>query len=239
MPLNIISIRNRRCYRTQIIRRARHFFTIGFLPSRIILKAWHIWLQQLLILLPLGVLVKGYAWERWQRAFLALSFAVLILLLLHVRMASNINLYVDSVIGVYWGMMLVDYYYSKRRVADILFLLPVVFFFVILKPGMLSFLVFLSIILIVDQSMQREGSVIKHIAAVILILGAGLLSHWLWHFFLYVHYSAIFPYLQALSPLTLTVKQIAVIGYFFWEIVKSLPTTLAILLLVIATVILT
>lgn len=193
--------------------------------------------QQLLLLFPLGVLVKDYPWERWQRSFLVLSFAVLILLILHVRMATDVTLYVDGLIGLYFGIMLLCYYYSERKLTDIFFLIPTVFFFVSLKGHITGLLFFLCVILFIDQA-HRAKHPFKSFFALLLLIVVGLISYWSWHIYLYWHHPSPQTIFRAWPTLPLSPEQFAVIGRFALKILKYLPTAIAILLVAAASVIL-
>lgn len=107
--------------------------------------------QQVLLLLPLGVLVKKYEWPQWQRAFLTFSLGVYILLVLHVPMASDVNLDLSGVNGVYFSMMLMAFYYSKRRWQDLVFLIAPLSFFVLLQSTSLETLVLFVLLLALIQ----------------------------------------------------------------------------------------
>lgn len=194
--------------------------------------------QQLLLLLPLGFLVKNYPWERWQRAFLVLSFAVLVLLLLHVRMASDVTLYVDNLIGIYFAIILVSYYYSERNVSDILYLIPAVFFFASLKGHATGFLYFLCMILVVDQ-VNHSKHVLKSLVAVFSLFVIGLAGYWSWHLFLYLHHYNPFMDLRAWPSFPLTATQLVIFKNYLIQLLKYLPTAIAIILVAAATTFLT
>lgn len=194
--------------------------------------------HQLLILLPLGIFVKNYSWNRWQRAFLVLTSAVLILLLFNVQMASNITLNANDVVGVFLGMILASYYYSERTEEDILFLFPVVFFFVTLKPDVFAFLFLICLIFIVDQCVLKSKKLWRQIAFTFLLLLVGFLSYWSWQLFMQRNDPGLIPHIQFWPSWSLSSHDVALADHFLRVVISYLPMIVAIILIVMANVLL-
>ncbi len=203
--------------------------------------------QQMLILLPLGVLLKDTLWKQWPRAFLSLAFAVVILLLLRVQMASKITLYLDGIVGIYFGMSLLQYRRSDGQAADILYLAPILFSFMLLKFKLLGFTLPIITILLADQCRRifinrNEGNnkLLPRFGALLTLLMTVLTARETWLHYLRAIHAKVEWTLQASIPdtikniftLNFTPSQQLTLHHFFHATIKLLPMIFVVVVLV-------
>jgi len=201
--------------------------------------------QQILILLPLGILLKDIAWRKWPRAFLSLAFASLILMFLHVHMGTKINLYLDGVVGIYFGMCLLHSRESKNSFWNVFYYIPILFAFMLLKIKLFGFALFITAFILVGGVTKATLSgYSKRMLGVLLLLATLLVAHWSWE-----HYIRFMPFanekslrasfsqvVKILLTLDFTPLQERIALNFAYASVKLLPVVAIIFALAFCTV---
>jgi len=190
--------------------------------------------QQMLILLPLGVMLKDIPWEKWQRAFLAIAFSVIILILRHVHMGAKITLYLDGVVGIYFGMCLLQSRQSENTVTDFLYFVPVLFALVLLKVKLLAFALLILFFMLLGRSTAKLS---KKILMLVLLVAVVLVAIWSWqHYVSFVPLSMTWKLHASLSHVTQTLlsldftsAQELTIKAFLSACLKVLPYVIVIL----------
>jgi len=140
--------------------------------------------QQMLLLLPLGVILRNSAWPNWQRPLLIMAIAAACMMLLHVHMGAKITLYLDGLVGVYFGISLLCARESAGSLKDVLYFAPVVFAMMLLKVKLLGFVLLVLFFLLVGS---RSVSLTKKIFTVLLLVLIALVASWSWQYYSIIH----------------------------------------------------
>ncbi len=141
--------------------------------------------QCLLIMAPLSILVQNYQWSNVRKTFIAYFSALLALLLLKVQIGPTDSLYMDSAVGVYFGMSLVAYLSSAKNISNILYLIPVIAAFVLFKQKLMPFVLIISAIILFDQIYYyRSKNIITRMFSVALLPITAWLVTQSWHDYL-------------------------------------------------------
>jgi hypothetical protein len=110
--------------------------------------------QQLLILTAIPVTLRSIRWKNWQLVFLGYSFLLLMLKFLHAEIGFTGSLYMDVIVGIYLGSIVVCYRLSDRKCADILWLIPPIFALLIFKLHLFPIILGVTVFIILDQLLQ-------------------------------------------------------------------------------------
>jgi len=110
--------------------------------------------QQLLMLSAIPVILKNIDWKDWPLAFLGYSFLLLILKFFHAQIGYTGSLYMDVIIGVYFGCIIVCYRLSNRKSSDILLLIPPIFALSIFKLHLFPMILAITVFIVLDQLLQ-------------------------------------------------------------------------------------
>jgi hypothetical protein len=110
--------------------------------------------QQLLMLVAIPVVLKNIRWKDWPAAFLGYSILLLAFKLFHTQIGFTGSLYVDALIGIYFGSIIMYYRLSNRKSLDILLLIPPVFALSIFKSHLFSIVLAITSFVIFDQLLQ-------------------------------------------------------------------------------------
>ncbi|OGT66997.1 MAG: hypothetical protein A3J38_09350 [Gammaproteobacteria bacterium RIFCSPHIGHO2_12_FULL_45_9] len=98
--------------------------------------------HMLLLLLPLLPLMRTANWQAWPRTLVSIAIAFGILTALGLHTGLNSSIYMDTAVGIYFGVLLVTQEEAlKEDPRAQWLLLPLVMAFTLLRPKILSFVV--------------------------------------------------------------------------------------------------
>ncbi|MCH9743685.1 MAG: hypothetical protein K0U29_02015 [Gammaproteobacteria bacterium] len=128
--------------------------------------------QAIFIYSPLALLTADIPWEKWINAFLISIFSILILTLLNAKLIMSGSVYMDSPVGVYFGMCIAAYYCSEKTAKNIYYLIPAICILMLLKLNMMFFVGIIIFTLLVDQFIiqRKNQKIITPAVFAILIL---------------------------------------------------------------------
>jgi len=148
--------------------------------------------QIVLTITPLSILASNISWRHWGKACAMLCATILVLgLVLQFRFGPTNILYKDQLVGVFFGMGIVSYLYSKRHAKDILMLIPMVFAMSLFKLKLLPLVLVMTVViasecvidLMYEKGAQRKEA-LKKLFAVISLPIASLIASLTWSHYL-------------------------------------------------------
>ncbi|MCP4473246.1 MAG: hypothetical protein GY821_01465 [Gammaproteobacteria bacterium] len=110
--------------------------------------------QAILLFSPLSILLQGFSWKKIANAIT--SYVIICsLLVLYFRIFIDpnhpIDVYMDSVVGIFLGMGLTYYFQSKRTALNIIYLSPIFFTFILLKMKLMPLALLALLLIFFDQ----------------------------------------------------------------------------------------
>lgn len=176
--------------------------------------------QSLLIMAPLAILVAGFEWSSWKKVFIFYSFLLFVLLVLKVQIGPIDSLYMDSAVGIYFGMSMVAYLKSNKTVSAILYLIPAMIAMTLFKQKLFPLVIMITLIIAIDQLVNRDTrNRFSTIVAIMLLPVASYLATLSWHH----HLNAMHTKIEWALPLTMTK-----LHDIFFAPVGSIPHTIII-----------
>ncbi len=140
--------------------------------------------QCLLIMASLSILIHQYRWESWKNAFIAYTITLTLLLLLRVKMGPVDSLYMDSDVGIYFGMMIAAYFTSQKNISTILYLIPMVAAMTLFKQKLFPLILMATVVMFIDIIIFNRKNIFPKIGALILLpMTACFVTH-SWHQYL-------------------------------------------------------
>lgn len=108
--------------------------------------------QNIFFMAPIAIVVSYSKWSHFKStiSFLCLTLFFLVLAY-NFHIGDNITLTVDHGIGLFFGGTLLAYYFSQRTSVDVIFLLPLIFCYSLLKPMVFPFVLLTTVIIFIDQ----------------------------------------------------------------------------------------
>lgn len=140
--------------------------------------------QCLLLMAPLSILIQHFDWSSWKKAFIAFGLTLFFLLLLKVKIGPIDSLYMDSAVGVYFGMSIVAFLSSERKMAEVLFLIPMIATLMLFKQKLLPFVILIAVIIFSIQWMRCKKLTMTSVFAVCTLPITALLISQSWHHYL-------------------------------------------------------
>ena len=177
--------------------------------------------QCLLTMAPLMILFTRYRWAEWRHVFIFYTVTLVALFLLKIKMGPDDTLYMDGVVSIYVGMMLVAYLSSEKRAADIFYLIPMSAVLVTFKMKLLPFVLLVSVVILIDQCfLHREKCWPRCLAIASLPISAILMTT-SWHHYLHtIQVPSEWALRPVFSPLTET--QPIIINHYFHALIPAM-----------------
>ncbi|OGT65085.1 MAG: hypothetical protein A3J38_03965 [Gammaproteobacteria bacterium RIFCSPHIGHO2_12_FULL_45_9] len=124
--------------------------------------------QTILLLTPLFSLWKIPHWRAWPTLLAYALITGIVLGAFNIAIGFT-SLYMEGVVGVYLGMMLVIYRQSTDRIRTILWLLPIMMAFTLLRPKMLPFVYLTTGLLMIDTWFTQSARRTQHMLLLCLL----------------------------------------------------------------------
>ncbi|MCH9743493.1 MAG: hypothetical protein K0U29_01045 [Gammaproteobacteria bacterium] len=112
--------------------------------------------QTLLIYAPLVCFTANIKWKNWINAVLIACLGLVLFIVLHIKFIRPTSIYMDTPVGVYFGICLAAYYLSSRGCKNILFLVPAVCAMVLFKLSLMPFVFSIAVIILLDQLFSKN-----------------------------------------------------------------------------------
>src|SRR3990167_1465986 len=142
--------------------------------------------QCLLIMAPLSIFVSGYTWSSWKKVFIFYAIALCVLLALQVKIGPVDSLYMDSAVGIFFGMSIVSFLHSNKSISAILYLIPAIAAMTIFKQKLMPFVILITITVLIINLLEGNffHNAYKKLIAIALLPIASLNMTHSWHHYL-------------------------------------------------------
>src|SRR3990167_3949232 len=125
--------------------------------------------QCIITLAPLSIFVSRFQWHAWKKVFISYGLILIFLFLLKVHVGVVNSLYMDNIVGIYFGMTIVFYLTSSRSRASIYYLIPIIIAFTLLKEKLYPLVWIITALIMVDQIFIQKQRKITRVFLPLLI----------------------------------------------------------------------